>query len=177
MIRPFQGKLPQIHETVFVADTADVIGDVVIGEHSSVWFQTVIRGDVNYVHIGHHTNIQDGTVIHVDRGGHPVEIGDHVTLGHAVRLHGARIASHCLVAIGAIVLNGVVMDEESIVAAGALVTPGTHIPRRTLMMGSPARPVRTLTDSDLELIHRPTSNYVKLTAVYREEKEDGPGPA
>lgn len=169
MIRAFQGKTPKVHETVFVAETAEVIGDVEVGEHSSIWFQSVIRADVNSIRIGHHTNIQDGTVIHVNRGD-PVEIGDHVTLGHAVRLHGARIASHCLIAIGAIVLDGVVMEEESIVAAGSLVSPGTRIPRRTLMMGSPARPKRALTDADLELIHRPTNNYVRLKDLYREEK-------
>jgi gamma-carbonic anhydrase len=168
MIRAFQGKMPKVHETVFVAESAEVIGDVEIGEHSSVWFQTVIRGDANHIRIGHHTNIQDGTVIHVDSGGFPVEIGDHVTLGHAVRLHGARIASHCLIAIGAVVLNGVVMDEESIVAAGSVVVPGTRIPRRTLMMGAPAKPRRSLSDADLELIHRPTRNYVRLKDQYRE---------
>lgn len=169
MIRPFQGRWPKIHETAFVEESAHVIGDVEIGEHSSVWFHSVVRGDVNSIRIGHHTNIQDGCVIHVNRGD-PVEIGDYVTLGHAVRLHGARIAPHCLIAIGAIVLDGVVMEEESIVAAGAVVTPGTRIPRRTLMVGSPARPKRTLTDADLELIHRPTNNYVKLKDQYREEK-------
>jgi len=170
MIRAFQGKTPRIHETAFVADTADVIGDVEIGEQSSVWFQTVIRGDVNFIRIGAHTNIQDGTVIHVDSGGYPVEIADHVTLGHAVRLHGARIGVHCLIGIAAVVLNGVVMEEESIVAAGSVVSPGTHIPRRTLMMGIPARPKRGLTDADLELIHRPTRNYVRLAGQYREDK-------
>jgi gamma-carbonic anhydrase len=167
MIRPFQDKVPRVHETAFIAETADVIGDVDIGEQSSVWFQTVIRGDVNYIRIGHHTNIQDGTVIHVDRGGYPVEIAEYVTLGHAVRLHGARIGPHCLLGIAAIVLNGVVVEEESIIAAGSLVAPGTRVPRRTLMMGSPARPKRTLTDADLELIHRPTNNYVKLKDQYR----------
>jgi len=146
---------------------AHVIGDVELGAHSSVWFQCVIRADVNRIRIGHHTNIQDGTVIHVNRTD-PVEIGDHVTLGHAVRLHGARVGSHCLIAIGAIVLDGVVMEDESIVAAGALVSPGTRIPPRTLMMGSPAKPRRTLTDADLELIHRPTNNYVKLMELYRD---------
>ena len=170
MIRAFQGKLPKIHETVFIDDTADVVGDVEIGEHSSVWFQTVIRGDVNSIRIGRHTNIQDGTVIHVDRGRFPVEIADHVTLGHAVRLHGARVGPHCLIGIAAVVLNGTVIEEESIIAAGALVAPGTHVPRRTLMMGSPAKPKRTLTDADLELIHRPTHNYVKLKDQYREDK-------
>ena len=168
MIHAFQGKVPKVHGTAFVEASAHVIGDVEIGEHSSVWFHTVIRGDVNHIRIGHHTNIQDGTVIHVNRDpAHAVEIGDHVTLGHAVRLHGARIASHCLIAIGAIILDGVVMEEESIVAAGSLVTPGTRIPRRTLMMGSPARPRRALTDEDLALIRRPTDNYVRLKDLYR----------
>ena len=168
MIRGFQGKVPRVHETAFVEETAQVIGDVEIGAHSSVWFQTVIRGDVNRIRIGAYTNIQDGTIIHVNRDpAHAVELGDHVTLGHAVRLHGARIASHCLIAIGAIVLDGVVMEEESIVAAGALVAPGTRIPRRTLMMGSPARPRRTLSDGELELIRRPTDNYVQLKELYR----------
>lgn len=168
MIRPFQGKHPRIDDTAFVEDSAHVIGDVVIGAHSSVWFQCVIRGDVNPIRIGHHTNIQDGTVIHVNRTANlGVEIGDHTTLGHAVRLHGARVGSHCLIAIGAIVLDGVVMEDESIVAAGALVPPGTRIPRRTLMMGSPATPRRTLTDADLEMIRRPTTNYVQLKDLYR----------
>ena len=170
MIRAFQGKTPRIHETAFIAETADVIGDVEIGEDASVWFQTVIRGDVNYIRIGHHTNIQDGSVIHVDSGGFPVEIADHVTLGHAVRLHGARIGPHCLIGIAAVVLNGVVMEEESIVAAGSVVSPGTRVPRRTLMMGIPARPKRPLTDADLETIHRPTRNYIRLAAQYREDK-------
>jgi carbonic anhydrase/acetyltransferase-like protein (isoleucine patch superfamily) len=167
MIRAFQGKSPRIHETAFVEDSAHVIGDVEIGEHSSVWFQCVVRGDVNRIRIGHHTNIQDGSVIHVNRTD-PVEIGDHVTLGHAVRLHGARIGPHCLIAIGAVVLDGVVMEAESIVAAGSVVAPGTRIPPRTLMMGSPAKPRRALTEADLELIHRPTDNYVRLKDLYRD---------
>jgi carbonic anhydrase/acetyltransferase-like protein (isoleucine patch superfamily) len=160
--------MPRIHETAFVEETAQIIGDVEIGAHSSVWFQCVIRADVNGVRIGHHTNIQDGTVIHVNRSAdHGVEIGDHTTLGHAVRLHGARIGSHCLIAIGAIVLDGVLVEDECIVAAGSLVPPGTHIPRRTLVMGNPARARRALTDADLELIRRPTMNYVQLKGLYR----------
>jgi carbonic anhydrase/acetyltransferase-like protein (isoleucine patch superfamily) len=170
VIHAFQGKQPTIHETAFVEETAQIIGDVEIGAHSSVWFHTVIRGDVNRIRIGHHTNIQDGTVIHPNRvDPHGVEIGDFVTLGHAVRLHGARVGSHCLIAIGAIVLDGVVMEDESIVAAGALVPPGTRIPRRTLMLGNPARPHRTLSDADLELIRRPTRSYVQLKDLYRGE--------
>jgi len=167
MLRAFQDKTPRVHETAFVEESAHVIGDVELGAHSSVWFQCVLRADVNRIRVGHHTNIQDGTVIHVNRTD-PVEIGDHVTLGHAVRLHGARVGSHCLIAIGAIVLDGVVIEDESIIAAGALVSPGTKVPRRTLMMGSPAKPRRALTDADLGLIHRPANNYVDLMERYRD---------
>ena len=138
-----------------------------LGAHSSVWFQCVIRADVNRIRIGHHTNIQDGTVIHVNRAD-PVEIGDHVTLGHAVRLHGARVGSHCLIAIGAIVLDGVVMEDESIVAAGRPRLPGEPASPADPDDGNPAKPRRTLTDADLELIHRPTNNYVELMELYRD---------
>lgn len=168
MIKGFRGLTPRIHPTAFVEESAQVIGDVEIGEHSSIWFHTVIRGDVNAIRIGRCSNIQDGSVLHVMTDRHDIEIGDHVTLGHGVRLHGARIASHCLIGIGAIVLDGVVMEEESIVAAGSLVTPGTRIPRRTLMMGSPARPKRELTEDELELIRRPARNYVRLKDLYRQ---------
>jgi carbonic anhydrase/acetyltransferase-like protein (isoleucine patch superfamily) len=167
MLRAFQHQTPSVHETAFVEDSAHVIGDVTIGAHSSVWFQCVIRADVNRIRIGHHTNVQDGTVIHVNRTD-PVEIGDHVTLGHAVRLHGARVGSRCLIAIGAIVLDGVVIEDEAIVAAGALVAPGTRVPGRTLMMGNPAKPRRPLTEADLELIRRPAANYVQLMERYRD---------
>jgi gamma-carbonic anhydrase len=166
LLHPFEGKTPRVHETAFVEASAHVIGDVELGAHSSVWFQCVIRADVNRIRVGHHTNIQDGAVIHVNRED-PVEIGDHVTLGHAVRLHGARVGSHCLIAIGAILLDGVVMEDESIVAAGSLVSPGTRIPARTLVMGSPAKARRSLTDADLELIHSRTNSYVQLMDRYR----------
>jgi len=166
MIRAFGDRSPRIHPTAFVEESAQVIGDVEIGEHSSVWFHAVLRGDVNRIRIGSGSNIQDGSVLHVMAERYDIEIGDHVTLGHGVRLHGARIASHCLIAIGAIVLDGVVMEEESIVAAGSVVTPGTRIPRRTLMVAAPARPARTLTDEELELIRRPARNYVRLKDRY-----------
>jgi carbonic anhydrase/acetyltransferase-like protein (isoleucine patch superfamily) len=161
VLRAFQDKTPRVHETAFVEESAHVIGDVDLGAHSSVWFECVLRADVNRIRIEHHTNVQAGTVIHVNRTD-PVEIGDHVTLGHAGRLHGARVGSQRLIAIGAIVLDGVEIEDESIVAAGALRSPGTRVPRRTLMMGSPAKPRRTLTEADLELIRRPTNKYVQL---------------
>ena len=128
----------------------------------------MILGDVNTIRIGRHTNIQDNVVFHVFRDRFAIEMGDYVTVGHAVRLHGATIGSHCLIGIGAIVLDGVVMEEESMVAAGALVTPGTRIPRRSLMMGAPAKVARTLTDDDLELIRRSAAAYVRLKGEYRE---------
>ena len=168
MIRAFRGVSPRIHETTFVAESAQVIGDVEIRAESSVWFGAVIRGDVNSIRIGKYTNIQDNVVFHVFRDRSAIEMGDHVTVGHGVRLHGATIGSYCLIGIGAIVLDGVVMEEESMVAAGALVTPGTRIPRRSLMMGAPAKVARTLTDEDLEMIRRSAQAYVRLKNEYRE---------
>ena len=168
MIRAFRGVSPRIHETAFVAESAQVIGDVEIRAESSVWFGAVIRGDVNTIGIGKYTNIQDNTIFHVFRDRFTIEMGDHVTVGHGVRLHGATIGSYCLIGIGAIVLDGVVMEEESMVAAGALVTPRTRIPRRSLMMGAPAKVARTLTDEDLEMIRRSAQAYVRLKNDYRE---------
>jgi len=123
MLRAFQDKTPRVHETAFVEESAHVIGDVELGAHSSVWFQCVLRADVNRIRVGHHTNIQDGTVIHVNRGD-PVEIGDHVTLGHAVRLHGALVGSHCLIAISAIELDGVVIERSPSSRQGLSSRPG-----------------------------------------------------
>ncbi len=168
MIQPFRGRSPRVHETAFIAESAQVIGHVEIGEESSVWFGAVIRGDVNAIRIGRYTNIQDNAVFHVFRDRFAIEMGDHVTVGHGVRLHGATIGSHCLIGIGAIVLDGVVMEEESMVAAGSLVTPGTRIPRRSLMMGAPAKVARPLTDDDLEMIRRSAQAYVRLKGEYRE---------
>ncbi len=148
-------------------DSAHVIGDVELAEDSSVWFCTVVRGDVNYIRIGRGTNLQDGTVIHVNRRGEPTILGDFVTVGHAARLHGCRIASNCLIGIGAIVLDGVEIGEESLIAAGSLVAPGTKIPPRSLVMGSPARVRRAIADQDLDLIHRSALNYIQLKNEYR----------
>ena len=170
MIQAFQGVSPRIHQTAFVAPSAEVIGHVEIGEESSVWFGAVIRGDVNAIRIGRFTNIQDHTVCHVAREGSALEMGDHVTVGHGVRLHGATIGSCCLIGIGAIVLDGVVMDDESMVAAGSIVTPGTRIRRRSLMMGAPATVARTLTDADVEMIRRSAEAYVRLKDEYREDR-------
>jgi carbonic anhydrase/acetyltransferase-like protein (isoleucine patch superfamily) len=166
MIHAFDGVLPRVHPTAFVAQSAHVIGDVEIGEESSVWFTSVVRGDVNHIRIGRGTNIQDGTVIHVNRRGTPTVLEDFVTVGHAARLHGCHIRSHCLIGIGAIVLDGVVLEEECLVAAGAVVVPGTLAPRGSVLMGAPARVRRRVTAEDLDRIHRSAKNYIQLRAEY-----------
>lgn len=167
MIHAYQGVMPKIHPTAFVEDSAQVIGDVELGEESSVWFNVVIRGDVNVIRIGRGTNIQDGTVIHVNRRSFPTILDEFVTVGHGARLHGCHVKSNCLIGIGAIVLDGVVLEEECLVAAGSLVTPGTKVPRGSLLMGAPARVRRSVTAEDLDLIHRSAQNYVKLRADYK----------
>jgi len=167
MIHAYQGVVPKIHPTAFVEDSAQVIGDVELGEDSSVWFNAVIRADVNVIRIGRGTNIQDGSVIHVNRGGFSTVLEEFVTVGHGARLHGCHIKSNCLIGIGAIVLDGAVLEEECLVAAGSLVAPGTKVPRGSLLMGSPAKVQRSVTAEDLELIHRSAQNYVRLRADYK----------
>jgi len=167
MIHAYQGVMPKIHPTAFVEDSAQVIGDVELGEESSVWFNVVIRGDVNAIRIGRGTNIQDGTVIHVNRRSFPTILEEFVTVGHGARLHGCHVKSNCLIGIGAVVLDGVVLEEECLVAAGSLVAPGTKVPRGSLLMGAPARVRRSVTAEDLDLIHRSAQNYVKLRAEYK----------
>jgi len=167
MIHAYQGVVPKIHPTAFVEDSAQVIGDVELGEDSSVWFNAVIRGDVNVIRIGRGTNIQDGSVIHVNRSGFSTVLEEFVTVGHGARLHGCHIKSNCLIGIGAIVLDGAVLEEECLVAAGSLVAPGTKVPRGSLLMGSPAKVRRSVTAEDLELIQRSSRNYVRLRAEYK----------
>lgn len=173
MLRPFRGRLPAVHPTAFVDETAQVIGDVTIGAESSVWMGSIVRGDVNAIRIGARTNVQDGAIIHVQSRTHPTVIGDDVTLGHAVRLHGCTIADRVLVGIGAILLNGVTIGEDSIVAAGSLVTEGTTIPPRSLVMGSPARVRRPLSDDELRMIATYAANYVRYRLDYMEPQPAG----
>jgi carbonic anhydrase/acetyltransferase-like protein (isoleucine patch superfamily) len=166
MIHSYKGITPKVHPTAFVAASAHVIGDVELGEEAGVWFTSVLRGDVNYIRVGRGTNIQDGTVIHVNRRGSPTILEDYVTVGHAARIHGCHIRSHCLIGIGAIVLDGVVLEEECLVAAGAVVAPGTRAARGSVLMGSPARVKRQVTEADLDLIRRSAQNYIALRADY-----------
>lgn len=166
MIKPFNDVLPEIHESVFVAENATVIGDVEIGKDSSIWFGSVLRGDVNYIRIGARTNIQDGSVIHVSSKTHPTVLEDEVTVGHRVTLHGCYIETGCLIGIGAIILDGVRVGRNSLVAAGSLLTPNARIPPRSLVMGAPARVKRQLSDAEVKDLERFWQNYVALNRTY-----------
>ena len=166
MILPYLDKTPQIHPTVYVSDNVTVIGDVEIGEDSSVWFGSVVRGDVNYIRIGAKTNIQDHTIIHVNSGTHPTILDDEITVGHRVTLHGCYVESGCLVGIASTVLDGVRIGRNSLVAAGSLVTPNTQIPPRSLVMGSPARVKRELTNEELAGMVQNWQHYVELKNDY-----------
>lgn len=169
MIRPFRGVQPQIHPTAFIEESAQIIGDVHLGEQSSVWFNAVVRGDVFYIRIGNRTNIQDGTVIHVSNGTHATVLEDEVTVGHNVTLHGCHIERGCLIGMGSIVMDDVRIGAQSIVAAGALVSPGTKVPPRSLVIGVPAKVKRPLTDEEVTSLDRYWQNYVEYTKVYKEE--------
>ena len=166
MIVPFDNKSPLVHPTAFIADNAMVIGDVEIGEDSSVWFGSVVRGDVNYIRIGARTNIQDHTIIHVNTGTHPTILEDEITVGHRVTLHGCYVESGCLVGIGSIVLDGARIGRNSLIAAGSLVTPNTEIPPQSLVMGAPAKIKRELTTKELERMTRNWQSYVELKQAY-----------
>lgn len=167
MLHQFKGIWPQIGRETFVVESAQVIGDVEIGNHSSLWFNVVVRGDVNFIRIGNRTNIQDGTVVHVTHEQHPTWIGDDVTIGHNVTLHGCRIGNRCLIGMGAVVMDGAVIADEAMVAAGALVTPGTDIPSGTLYAGSPARFKRTLTSLEIAGLKKSADNYLRYVEAYR----------
>jgi carbonic anhydrase/acetyltransferase-like protein (isoleucine patch superfamily) len=168
-VRPFAGKSPRLHESVFAADGALVIGDVEIGAESSLWFGAVVRGDVNAIRIGARTNVQDYSVLHVTSGTHPTTVGDEVTLGHRVTLHGCTVGDRCLVGIGAIVMDGAVIGEQSIVGAGALVPPGMIVPPRSLVVGSPAKVRRPLGPEELDRLARSAANYVAYARQYAAE--------
>lgn len=167
MLRPYKGILPKVHASAFIDDSAQVIGDVEIGEESSVWMTVVIRGDVNFIRIGARTNIQDGTIVHVQHDTHPTRIGNDVTVGHGAIVHGCTIHDRVLVGMGAIILNGATIGEDCIIAAGALVTEGATIPPRSLVMGSPGRVKRALADADVAMIQEFADNYVRYRQDYQ----------
>ena len=173
MIIPYQGKWPHIHETAFVAPSCDVIGDVTLGAHSSLWFQVVVRGDVNWIKIGKNTNVQDHSMLHVTRVKSSLTIGDDVTIGHRAMIHGCKIGDRVLIGMGAILLDDCEIGEDCIIGAGAIVTQNKKIPPRSLVVGSPGKVVRELKPEELAFLPKSAQNYVKDASDY---KAYVPGP-
>ena len=165
MIRPYKGRWPKLGDRVYVDVSAQVIGDVELGDHASIWMNAVVRGDVNGIRIGGGTNVQDNCVLHVTAE-HRTELGEEVTVGHSVTLHGCRIGSRCLIGIGAIVLNGADVGEESVVAAGSLVPEGMKVPARSLVMGAPATVRRDVTEEERQGLRRLAENYLGYKDAY-----------
>jgi carbonic anhydrase/acetyltransferase-like protein (isoleucine patch superfamily) len=174
MILRYKDSFPKIATSAWIAPSADIIGDVEIGDDSSVWFGCVIRGDVHYIKIGKRVSIQDLSMIHVTHfkkekkigDGFPTIIGNDVTIAHKVMLHGCKIGNACLIGMSATILDGAEIGDESIVGAGALVTGGKKFPPRSLILGSPAKMIRTLTDGEVEKIYQNAKNYVNYKNEY-----------
>jgi gamma-carbonic anhydrase len=164
---PYQGQMPRLHPSVFVAEGARIIGDVEIGKNSSIWFNVVIRGDVHSIRIGARTNVQDNSVLHVTTQTAPLNIGSDVTIGHNVVLHGCTIEDRCLVGMGAVVLDGVHLRTDSLVAAGSVVMEGFDVPEGMLLAGVPAKIKRALTGEEKKFLQQSAANYVRYSENYR----------
>lgn len=171
MIHSFLGKSPNIHKTAFVVDSADIIGDVTMGEQSSAWFNVTIRGDVNRITIGDRSNVQDNVCIHVMHQTGPTLIGNDVTIGHGAVVHGCTIGDRVLVGMNATILDKVVVEPDVIIAAGTLVPPNKTLESGYMYMGSPAKAVRKLSDKEIESIKYYANNYVKYSRAYTGEDE------
>lgn len=165
MIHQFQGKIPHVLNNSFIASSADIIGNVFIGEHSSIWFGAVLRGDEDSLQIGNYSNIQDNSTVHNDEG-FPVVIGDYVTIGHNSIIHGCKISNNTLIGMGSTILNGAEIEEYTIIGAGSLVTMGKKIPSGVLCMGVPAKVIRDLTIEEKESIKKSAQHYVELSMKY-----------
>lgn len=162
---PYLNNYPKIHPSVFLASGVKIVGDVVIGTGSSVWYNCVIRGDVHYVRIGEMTNIQDLSMLHVTNGRYPLNIGNKVTVGHSVTLHGCTLKDLCLIGMKAVILDGAVVEEKSMVAAGAVVTPNFIVPSGKLVAGVPAKVIRNLTKQEIDEFELSAARYVKYTEL------------
>lgn len=170
MLLKFKNKGPLVSETAFIADSAEIIGDVVVGEHSSIWFNAVIRGDLDKIHIGDRTSIQDNTVIHTDPP-FGVEIGDDVSVGHGAVLHSCKIGNNVLIGMNSTILFGVEIGENSIVGANALVPPGKKIPPNSVITGVPGKIRREATPEDVAMIKENATLYVELAAEYKKQEK------
>ncbi|MEW6701745.1 MAG: gamma carbonic anhydrase family protein [Bacteroidota bacterium] len=162
---PYKDAFPKLQESVFIAAGAKIIGDVEIGENSSVWYNCVIRGDVHYIKIGSFTNVQDCSMLHVTNGKFPLVIGNKVTIGHSVTLHGCVLKDLSLIGMGATVLDGAVIEKNSIVAAGAVIKPGFIVPSGKLAAGVPAKIIRSLTKEELDEFEKSAMRYVEYTKI------------
>ena len=169
MLRSFKNIRPNVDASAYVDQSAQVIGDVQIGSESSVWMNVVIRGDVNHIRIGRRTNIQDLTMVHVMRETHPTVIGDEVTIGHSAVVHGTTIEDRVLIGMASVLLNGVHIEHDCVIAAGSLLTEGTRIPARSLVMGRPGKVKRQLTDEEVAEIRWYADNYVSYRLAYSTE--------
>lgn len=165
-VLPYKGIEPKFADGVFVADGAFVIGDVVVDEFSSIWFNVVVRGDVNYIKIGKYTNIQDLTMVHVTSDRFPCIIGDYVTVGHSAVVHGCKVGDYVLIGMGAVILDGATISEYSLVAAGSVVPPGKKYPSGVLIKGSPAVVARELTEEEKVMIRESALHYFELAKTY-----------
>ena len=170
-LHSYLGRTPRIDPTAFIEESARIIGDVTIGPRSSVWFNAVVRGDVHFIRIGSESNIQDLACLHVTHDTWPVIVGDRTSIAHGVQLHGCTVGDGCLIGIGAIVLDAAVIGDGCLVGAGALVTPRTVIPPRSLVLGSPAKVVRALSDSEAAQLLQNAQNYLRYQQNYLKESE------
>ena len=171
MIRSYQGKTPVIPKSCYVDESAQIIGDVVLGEHASVWMNAVLRGDVHSIRVGAHSNVQDCSVLHGMKQQYDVSLGEYVTVGHSVTLHGCVIEDRCLIGMGSIILNGARIGAGSIIAAGTLIPEKTIIEPGSLWMGSPGKFRRKLDERDQETIMRYANNYLGYKDSYLREKK------
>ena len=171
MIRTYQGKTPEVPETCYVDESAQLIGDVIIGEHASIWMNAVLRGDVHEIRVGHYSNVQDGCTLHGMKEQYGVYVGDYVTVGHNVILHGCKIEDRCLIGMGSIILNGAVVGSGSIIAAGTLIPEKTVVEPNSLWMGSPGKFRRKLNKDDEAMILRYVENYLGYKKSYLVERK------
>ncbi len=166
MTNSFLGKVPHFDNSNYIAPTAAVVGDVTLGEGASIWFGASLRGDVHWIEVGASSNVQDCAVVHVSRGTHPCKIGEGVTIGHSAIVHGCTVEHDCLIGMGAVVLDGALIGEGSTVGANALVTMNTIVPPRSLVLGSPAKVIRGLTEEEVERNRANATHYVRMSKLY-----------